>query len=300
MKAKRILPLLLIIAASGLVSCSIKIDNMTPAKVPANPSGIYTLSARPNISNEAVDPGSLALHVIIDGKKHSMLPSDIGSNYYDFDYAIPDGRNNARFYYEMQYRMRNFGDKPSPLKEFSSEVYQFELIDRYSITLDTERAPIGSRIAILGRGFRQGDTVYVDNVAANTRFVSSNVLEFIVPGVGSGRAYPVAVHGGKDIQPAGILRVDPGNPLSVLPQSLELAQGQRQALAFVLDYKASIGGLEILVTTDIPDSIIMPELFIPEGARTVSIPVEGGTPGRGTLYVKGTGLPELKIPVTVR
>lgn len=300
MKAKRILPTLLLIAACGFVGCSIKIDNMTPPKVPANPSGIYTLSARPQISNQMVDSHSLAMHVVIDGERHPMAASDIGRHYFDYDYAIPTGRKEASFYYEMQYRMRSIGDKPSPLREVQSHIYQLELIDRYPITLDAERAPIGTRLALLGRGFRQGDKVYVGEQLANTRFVSTNVLEFTVPGVAPGRAYPVSVRGGKELQNAGTLRVDAGNPLSVLPQSLELAEGQRQAIAFVLDYQAPVGGMEIIITTDIAESIIMPAVFIPEGARTVSIPVVGGTPGRGTLYVKGQGLPELQIPVTVR
>lgn len=300
MKAKRILPTLLLIAASGIVGCSIKIDNMTPAKVPANPSGIYTLSARPQISNQMVDSQSLAMNVVIDGERHPMTASDIGRHYFDYDYAIPSDRKEASFYYEMQYRMRNLGDKPGQLQEVQSHIYQLELVDRYPITLASERAPIGTRLALLGRGFRQGDQVYVGEQLTNTHFISTNVLEFTVPGVEPGRAYSVTVRGGQDLQPAGMLRVDAGNPLSVLPQSLELAEGQRQAIAFVLDYEAPVGGMEIIITTDIADSIIMPAVFIPEGSRTVSIPVIGGTPGSGTLYVKGQGLPELEVPVTVR
>ena len=178
MKAKRILPLLLLTATSGIVGCSVKIDNMTPSQMPANPSGIYTLSARPNIANEVVDDSSLAMQIVIDGQKHPMRPSEVGADYFDYDYAIPQGRKEAAFYYEMQYRMRNFGNNQSPLQKVKSPLYKFELVDRYSITLDAERAPIGTRLALLGRGFRQGDTVYVGDQATDTRFVSTNVLEF--------------------------------------------------------------------------------------------------------------------------
>ena len=301
MKAKRILSLfLLIAAASGITGCSIKIDNMTPMKVPANPSGIYTLSARPLVTNDMVDPSSISMYIVIDGEKHPMTPSSISSEYYDYEYELPAGQKDALFYYEMHYRMRNFGNQQNPLKIKKSEPKKLQLVDRYSITLDVERAPIGTKIAMLGRGFRQGDRIFVGGTAANTRFLSSNVLEFTVPNVEPGNSYAVEVHGNKDVQSAGMLRVDPGNPLSVLPQSVGLLEGQRQALAFVLEYPAPAGGLEILVTTDIPDSVIMPEVFIPEGARTVNIPVMGDTAARGTLYVKGNGLPELEIPISIR
>ncbi len=300
MKAKRIFPLSLLTAALLLAGCSVKIANMTPATVPANPSGIYTLSAKTNIKNEMIDRSSLTASVVIDGQRHPMTLSDMGNGFYDFDYAIPEGRRNARFYYVVNYRLKTIGDTPGELKEIKSPIQEFRLIDRYSITLDAERAPIGTQLAVLGRGFGPGDVVYVGDRATDTRFVSTNALQFIVPPLAPGNAYAVDVRNGSDIQSAGVLRIDPGIPLSVAPNSLELSTGQRQALAFALDYPAPAGGLYLSVTTDIPDSIIMPEVFIPEGARTVNVTVEGGDAGKGTLYVKANGLPELKIPVTIR
>jgi len=301
MKAKRILLLILLITAvSAITGCSIKIDNMTPAQVPANPSGIYTLSARPFITNDVLDPSSVSMYIVIDGKKHPMRPSALGGDYFDYEYSLPQGQQDARYYYEMQYRMRNIGDKPSRIKIVKSAPQALSLINRYSITLDVERAPVGTSIAMLGRGFRSADKIYLGGTAAHTRYISANVLEFTVPGVPAGNSYPVEVRGSSDVQAAGVLRVDPGNPLSVLPSNLELIKEQRQALVFALETPAPTGGLEIFVTTDIPDSIIMPEVFIPEGARTVNIPVIGAEPAQGTLFVKGRGLPELQVPVTVR
>ena len=54
------------------------------------------------------------------------------------------------------------------------------------------------------------------------------------------------------------------------------------------------------LTTDIPNSIIMPEVLIPEGARTVSATIEGDKVGSGHLYINAKGLPELVIPVTIQ
>ena len=41
-----------------------------------------------------------------------------------------------------------------------------------------------------------------------------------------------------------------------------------------MDNPAPMGGLYINVTTDIPSSVIMPEVIIPETARTVNIAVQ--------------------------
>jgi hypothetical protein len=53
------------------------------------------------------------------------------------------------------------------------------------------------------------------------------------------------------------------------------------------------------VTTDVPESVIMPEVVVPEGSTNVVVTVKGGKPGAGTLYLKGFGQGEITIPVSV-
>jgi hypothetical protein len=300
MKAKRIFLLTLVSAVLVLSGCSVRIANMTPRTVPTNPSGIYTLSAKTDIKNKAIDPSSLATYVVVDGKQHPMARSEIGQGFYDFDYTIPVNRNSARFYYIVNYRLKTLGNVPGKLKQTLSGQHEFQLTDRYSITLDAERAPVGTQLAVLGRGFSRSDRVFVGDLAAETHFISSNALQFIVPGLTPGYAYAVEVRGGRNIEQAGMLRVDPGLPLRVIPSRLELKTGERQAIAFALDYPAPDGGLYINITTDIQDSIIMPEVLISEGSRTVSVGIEGGSAGRGSLFINARGLSELVVPVTVK
>ena len=54
------------------------------------------------------------------------------------------------------------------------------------------------------------------------------------------------------------------------------------------------------ITTDVPRSVIMPVARIPEGSGTVSIPIKGGEPGSGNLFVNVPGLKEVVVPVVVR
>lgn len=302
MKAKRIfLPFLLflVLFASG---CSVRIANMTPGTVPTNPSGIYTLSVQAEVQNQAIDPSSISAYVVVDGEEHEMQRSDLGGGYFDFDYAIPEGQRSARFYYVVRYRLRTIGDTPGELKEVTSPLQEIRLTDRYSITLDADRAPVGTQLAILGRGFGRNDEVIVGGVPARTRFISANVLQFIVPDLAPGDSYPVQVRGGPRVENAGLLRVDPGlpTPLTVVPGRVDLETGERQTLVFALESPAPPNGLYLNVTTDIPNSIIMPEVMIPSGSRSVNATVEGADPGEGSLFIKAEGMRELEIPVNIR
>lgn len=280
-------------------SCSVKIDTITPTQLPANPSNIYTISARPLVSNEIVDPKTVRMFIVIDGQKHAMQASPMGKDYFDYEYRLPTGRDSAIYYLEMHYRMRNIGDRPSPEKSLKSDTKHLQIKQRYPIALDVDRAPLGTPITVLGRGFRSSDQIFVGGQACDTRFVSGNALEFILTGLQPDASYPVVIRGNGDAQPAGWLHVDPGNPLSVLPNRLQLKSGERKVLAFILEHPAPSDGLEVLVTTDIPQSIIMPEVFIPAEARTVNVPIIGGEVGRGRLFVKGRGLPEIEVAISV-
>ena len=81
--------------------------------------------------------------------------------------------------------------------------------------------------------------------------------------------------------------------------ALNLRTGQRESLTFTIPNAAPAGGTLLDVTTDIPDSIIMPEVIVPQGQSSVTVTVEGGKPGSGSLYLKGFGTGEVTVPVTV-
>jgi hypothetical protein len=44
----------------------------------------------------------------------------------------------------------------------------------------------------------------------------------------------------------------------------------------------------------------MPEVIIPQGSNTTTITIEGGRPGTGSLFIKGPGVKELNVPITVK
>lgn len=102
------------------------------------------------------------------------------------------------------------------------------------------------------------------------------------------------------VAPNATASVSKNNSLRVIPASIDLRSGQRQALAFELTQPAPYSGSTILVTTDIPQSIIMPKVLIPPGARTASISVQGDAPGMGKLFIQAPDQKEIVIPIRVR
>jgi len=301
MKAKRILATAAALPAATLLSgCMMSLTNLTSETVPSNPSGIYTLSVEAKPASDAVEPRTVQPKVVIDGTKHRMQPSDVGEHVYDYDYDMPDDRSRAKYYYLVDYRLKTMKAEGSKARQTTSDVHTLNVIDRFPITLEAERAPAGTPLSVLGKGFSRDDRVVVGEKQANTRFVSSQQLEFIVPSLQPGSDYPVKIRGGGTIENAGSLRVDEGTPLSVVPQDIELAPGEKKAIVFALDHPAPEGGLTLEVTTDVPESVIMPEVEIPGGSRSVSVSVEGGEPGAGKLYVGGDNMPETEVPITVQ
>ena len=299
MKAKRIFLSSFLVLAFCLTGCSVKIVNTTPDIAPASPTGNYTLSAHAQVKKQTVVPSSLKAFVVIEGEQRAMTATTTAPNLFEYDYQAPVGKELTRFYYVLNFDTQKNDETPTSV-QIISDLYQVQLPSQITLTIDKTRAAVGTRVSINGQGFTNQDIVFVDRTPAETVFTSPTKLQFVVPELKPDFGYSIEVRSSTRAQTAGYLRIDPASPLSVLPNKLSLKPGQRQALAFALDYPASDGGLYINITTDIPGSIIMPEVLIPEGARSVSAVIEGGRVGSGHLFINVSGLPELVIPLTIR
>ena len=293
---KRVLAVATTTFALFLAGCGSTIVNMTSDTIAENPSSIYTITARVKPNETELVKGSLKVQIVIDGQIHPMVKSPLGDGLYEFDYRMPAGRTDATYYLLVNYASQR-GELVFPVEEFT-ELRTIKLTNRYVYTLEAVRGPIGARIAIVGRGFTPQDVVYLDSVPARTVFESPNAIAFAVPAVPAGRAYAVSLNNGTTSQQVGSFRVD-GLSLDVAPSSLNLTTGGRATLTFSLGSPAPEGGLLIDVSTDVPASVIMPEVIIPAGATTATITVQGGQPGSGNLFVTGAGNGEITVPVTV-
>ena len=287
---------LFVTVALSLTGCRSTITNLTSEEVPQNPSGIYALRMKPDIPQEKAVPGSYRAEVVIDGQAHLMEREAPEGNIYVYDYVIPQGRSQAKYYYQVNYQV--ILNQSIQDRQLKSELYRLDLINRYVISLESDRGPVGSRISAVGRGFTRSDKVNIGGVPAQTEYVSPHTLTFIVPPLPAGQVYDVVLTSSIGAITMGKFRVDQSS-LQVTPTEVKIATGEVVLLVFGVPYPASEGGIPVEVTTDIPDSVIMSEVVIPAGARTVSVPLEGGLPGEGKLYVEAPGFSTETVSVVV-
>ncbi|MGH7996433.1 MAG: IPT/TIG domain-containing protein [Opitutaceae bacterium] len=285
-------------AAVGLAlfaGCStLTLTNLTPASLQENPSEIYTFTLRATPRHDAVVAGSVAPRIVVDGQSYPMKPSALGPNVYEFDYQLPPGRQEVAYYFLVDYKLE--GNGLIRAAEAYTGLQHASVASRYVLSLESNRGPTGATIAVLGRGFTPQDSIQFNGTPAQTLYSSSTSLSFVVPGLPSGD-YAVSLVNPAGTSQIGDFRID-ATSVTASPSSLNLVTGQQETLTFNLGSPAPSGGLLLNVTTDIPESVIMPEVVVPEGETSVSIPVQGGRPGNGNLVLKGYG-EGLTIPVTV-
>src|SRR5258708_6659432 len=281
---------LLLLVLSG---CNLTITNLTPETVPQNPSQIYTITASFRPTGSQIDASSIAPRIIIDGQSYKMTKNSVGNDIWEFDYQLPAGRASASYYFICDFHALN-----SPVNnEVYSELQTLKIAGRYVIRSEATRAPVGSRVSILGAGFTTQDLVYFGMTPTRTVFESPSSLSFFVPAVEPGRTYKLSVKGlGSDLD-VGSFRVD-AISFQVTPSAVVLRQGEQQALTFTIPNPAPAGGMLIDVTTDVPDSIVMPEVMVAAGQTSVTVPVQGGKPGSGSLFFRSSA-GESSVAVTV-
>lgn len=299
-KAKNIISFCASIAVLFFTGCS-GLTNLTPERVPENSSRVYTLTMSAYINDGAVIKDTIKPYIVIDEQvipmkevkdmKHDRL--------YEYDYTLPKGRKSAKYYFLLKYQVSNNIDGVNKNREMKSPtVYTLEPASRYIVNMQNERGPVGSSIAVLGRGFDKQDIIRVGGVDADTEYLSRSTLSFIVPPLKSGRTYDVELVGEKGEMWIGAFRVDTAK-MGVSPSEINMNGGDLVTMIFNIGFSAPKGGYPIDVKTNIPSSIIMDEVVVPEGQNSVSVTLKAAAAGNGALYINGLGFEEKVVPVSI-
>lgn len=299
-KAKNIISFCASIAVLFFTGCS-GLTNLTPERVPENSSRVYTLTMSAYINDGAVIKDTIKPYIVIDEQvipmkevkdmKHDRL--------YEYDYTLPKGRKSAKYYFLLKYQVSNNIDGVNKNREMKSPtVYTLEPASRYIVNMQNERGPVGSSIAVLGRGFDKQDVIRVGGVDADTEYLSRSTLSFIVPPLKSGRTYDVELVGEKGEMWIGAFRVDTAK-MGVSPSEINMNGGDLVTMIFNIGFSAPKGGYPIDVKTNIPSSIIMDEVVVPEGQSSVSVTLKAAAAGNGALYINGLGFEEKVVPVSI-
>jgi len=278
-----------------LVGCdSVTLTDLTPRSVAENPSQIYTFTLR--VAKRSNTITGVSPTIVIDGRSFQMRSGTLGEGLYEFEYQLPAGRDRVAYYFLVNYFVE--GNNVQTSGEAYTQVETVQIVRRYVLSLEVNRGPVGARISVLGRGFTTQDRIMFNGTPARTNFESANSLSFYVPALAANANYQVSLSSAAGTSPVGTFRID-ASTISVAPTALSLRTGDRTTLTFSLPNPAPPGGTLLDVATDVPESIIMPEVIVPQGQTNVSVTVEGGKPGNGTLYLKGFGAGEVTVPVTI-
>ena len=117
---------------------------------------------------------------------------------------------------------------------------------------------------------------------------------------------PAGARASATVSPAAFMGNDisinePTRDITVSPSEINVRSGDYIAVKFILPRIVTVKPLLIEVTTDIPESVIMPEVYAKVGSNVGSVNLKGGRPGKGRLYVKAAGYPKVQtIPITVK
>lgn len=295
----------LLLLALGLllfVGCGSVFNNLVDIRVPQNASNIYTFSFQAKSYFKNVVPDTELARLVINGETIPMQKVEGERMTFTADYQFPAGVSEVRYYYELEYEYTNAGFRDRTIKYSTHDnygrPYVARLINRYPIQLLSSRGRSGDRIDVVGSGFSEMDSVWIGSAEAETTFRDSNSLEFIVPQLPSGKTYAAAIETAGGMLELGNFKVDQG-ALQVFPGAIELASGDVVQMTFQIEGEAPSSGFPIRVTTDIPSSIIMPEVVIPPGARSATVMVEGAAKGSGQLYIEAAGFGTRQIPVRI-
>ena len=285
-------------AVALFAGCDIKITDLTPKVLPENPSRIYTFAVRADGRTTHFLPDYTRAKLVVDGQTFEMSNGSLGRDIFEYEYQLPAGRDELAYYYVIDYAIETKAGISR--RQRYSEITRTRVVGRYVFTMETNRGPVGAKISVVGRGFGNTDVIKFDDQPVRTVNESANALSFFVPAVATGRNYRVTLVGTTGSSPVGTFRVDTA-VLNVSPTSLSLTRDGVQTLTFSLPAPAPAGGQLLDITTDIPDSVIMPEVMVPAGESSVTIEIKGGAPGTGNLFLKGYGSTgEISVPVTVQ
>jgi len=298
--AKKLSSLFIIAIGFLLTACS-GLTNLTPDAVPENPSRKYTLTMSAYINDGSIIQRSIEPYVVIDEEYQKMkIVSHLDhERIYEYDYYLPKGRQEAKYYFVLKYQSDMGASGIVDRTMTSRDVYKISPSTRYVTSMHYERGPVGAEIPVIGRGFDKLDKILIAEIPADTTYLSRTTLSFIVPPLEADKNYAVEIQNADGSTTwIGLFHVDAGQ-LLVSPQVINAESGDTLNMIFDISFKAPEKGFYIDVKTNIPSSIVLPEIIVKEGQTSVSVPVKLAASGKGALYVNAIGFNETIIPVSV-
>jgi hypothetical protein len=272
----------------------VHIKNVTPEVLPVNASGVYSIAMDFSVMSSGVNERSMIARVCVDGRMMPMCR--VSRGHYAYEYRMPADRTSVPYFFEVNYSRQTEAGLQHICEK--SPTYRLSLSDHYALGMDTQRGTPGTVVTVIGRGFREGDTVYVDNQPVETKLVSPTAIRFCIPPLAADRPYTVELANAQETLPVGKIFIDRGI-IRTSPRALEIPRGKAVELVISLSSQAPGDGVEIDVTTDIPDAIFVPDVVVRGGKNSTTAMLEGAESARGTLFLRADGFMETAVPVVI-
>jgi hypothetical protein len=165
--------------AAFLAGCSqTALSNLTPERLPQNPSGIYTFSMSTNVDRQHLVPESMKASMVINGEEVPMSAASTSGKLFDADFRMPAGQTEVRYFYKLAYRTNEMDFLRD--HDCSSPVYTTFLVNRYVLSLE-RTGPVGATMSVMGRGFSQYDQSMLVRRGPQTRYFSPNSCSLPLP-----------------------------------------------------------------------------------------------------------------------
>ena len=293
---KHALRLVAVVGCGLLSGCGSQyVTNLTPQTAKRNPSNLYRFTVQCAVNPQKLVPDTFKPLLVIDGQQFPLRQDADMEGLYYYDHELDATRTDAKYYFQVSYEQYRSGTVKSYVRK--TPLASFSISGFGNLSLEIDRAPVGSEVRVLGSGFTANNRIRVGDYDAPTELLSENVLSFRVPAVTVGKAYPVSVTVGEAMHFAGNLLIDSGR-FTAEPTEISLRVSEKTDFTLRAN-RPSPSDLYINVTTDIPNSVIMPEVRLATGEDSATVAIEGGEPGKGHLYVSAQGFDELTVPIEV-
>ena len=134
--------------------------NLTSTNISQNPSGIYTLQTEVDIQDRLINRDTVKVFAVVGGETIPMVQDPLNTNLWSCDYKLPQGFDEATYYFQTTYNVIGDGGGSYP-RELKSDLQVFRLENRYVGNLASYRGPVGVEIAVQGRGFTKYDSINI-------------------------------------------------------------------------------------------------------------------------------------------
>ena len=129
--------------------CSPILHNLTPPTVQRNASNRYRFTVHSRLLEKQVVANSFKPSIVIDGETHPLQAEHFNEHFLFYDHSIDAQRQEAAYYFILSFDKNIRGHVQT--RTLKTPLAKLIIQERCVFSLETDRAPIGAEVHVLGR-----------------------------------------------------------------------------------------------------------------------------------------------------